>query len=101
MQKSVTFMLYGAAAFGLVWLIAAPVAFGQEGKDSPQRSGAALGIDGPKDAKKKAGKNGEYKDMKKKPAASDPPSPTDESVIKKTISPGTCPEPCTRPTTPW
>lgn len=99
MQKSTTFMLYGAAAFGLVWLIAAPVAFGQEGKDSPQQSGAAPGIDGTKDAKKKAKKNGEYKDVKNKSAASDSPRPAHEPEFKRTIDPGTCPEkPCTTPT---
>lgn len=101
-QKFATFMFYGAAAFGLAWLTATPVAFGQEGKDSTQRSGAALGIDDPKDVKKKAGKSGEYKDMEKKPAASDPPSPAHDRVLKSTISPGTCPEnPCTTPTTGW
>ena len=100
-QKFATFMFYGAVAFGLALLIAAPVAFGQEGRDSSQRFGAALCTDGPKDAKKKDAKRDDYKAMKKeqKPAASTLPRSDREPTTENTIGPGDCPvNPCTPPT---
>lgn len=98
MRKSVTFMLYGVAAPWLVWLLASPLAFGQEDKASPQQSGAAPGMDSPQGAKKKVKKNGDYKDMKEEPAASEASRPARAPATEKTISPGECPEkPCTTP----
>lgn len=87
-----TFMLSGTAALGLAWIIATPVAFGQEHKDSPQRLGVAPATDSQKDRKKKAGEVGDYKDMKKE---SDASVPAERSEIKKTIGTGDCPvKPC-------
>ncbi len=94
-----TFMLYGTVVFGIAWLIATPVAFGQEGMDSPRPLGVAPGTDGRKDTKKKAGESGDYKDMKKKPNASVPSIPASRPEIENTTGPGNCPvNPCTPPT---
>lgn len=94
-----TFIFSGAAALGLVWLIATPIAFGQEGADSSQRVGVVPATSSQKDTTKKTGESGGYKDMKKKPNASVPARPASRPEIDNTMGLGNCPvKPCTTPT---